>query len=115
MELPANFESPPGKELHRVFRNTCIEFRKLLKNSKDLNELKEEMEKFIGESKQMDWHVKTSAVYHKDEGKKLTDKVLNEFQRYIQDLEPYLNRADPSALIQAIKSMEQFIDNYKVT
>jgi hypothetical protein len=52
------------------------------------------MEKFIGESKQMNWHTKNTGVYHKDEGKKLADKVLSEFQRYIGDLEPYLNRAD---------------------
>ena len=114
MELPANFESPPGQELHRAFRNTCIEFRKILKASKNINELNQQMEKFIGESKQMHWHTKNTAVYHKDEGKKLTDKVLTEFKRYITDLEPYLNRADPAPLIAALKMMEQFINDYKV-
>lgn len=114
MELPANFESPPGEEPHRSFRNTCIEFRKLIKSSKDLNELQQEMQKFIGESKQMDWKVKNTGVYRKDEGKKLANKVLTEFQRYIKDLEPYLNRADPSDLLEALKLMEQFIDSYKV-
>jgi len=115
MELPANFESPPGEEPHRVFRNTCIEFRKLLKSSKNINELNQQMEKFIGESKQMHWHIKNTAIHHKDEGKKLADKVLTEFQRYMTDLEPYLNRADPSPLIEALKLMEQFINNYKVS
>ena len=115
MELPASFESPPGKEPHRSFRNTCIEFRKMHKSSKDIEMLKQEMEKFIGESKQMNWHVKNTSTYHKDEGKKLADKVLSEFQRYINDLEPYLNRADPSDVIEALKLLEQFINNYRVT
>jgi len=114
MELPANFESPPGPELHRVFRNTCIEFRKILKASKNINELNQQMEKFIGESKQMHWHTKNTAVQHKDEGKKLTDKVLTEFKRYMTDLEPYLNRADPAPVIEALKMMESFINDYKV-
>ncbi|HUD01071.1 MAG TPA: hypothetical protein VMR37_01975 [Rhabdochlamydiaceae bacterium] len=115
MERPASFESPPGEEPHRVFRNTCIECRKILKSTKDIAQLQQQMEKFIGESKQMNWHTKNTAVHHKDEGKKLADKVLTEFQRYITDLEPYLNRADPSDLIQALKLMEQFINNYRVT
>lgn len=114
MELPANFESPPGEEPHRAFRNTCIEFKKLLKTSKNIPELNQQMEKFMGESKQLHWQSKNTAVYHKDEGKKLTDKVLTEFKRYMTDLEPYLNRADPAPLIEAIKMVERFIDNYKV-
>jgi hypothetical protein len=114
MELPTNFESPPGKEPHRIFRNTCIEFIKLIKSSKDINELKQEMEKFIGESRQMNWQVKNTGVYHKDEGKKLADKIYTEFNRYIADLEPYLNRANPADLISALEMMKKFIDNYKV-
>ncbi len=114
MELPANFESPPGQELHRVFRNTCIEFRKILKDSKNINELNQQMEKFIGESRQMHWNTKNTAVQHKDEGKKLTDKILTEFKRYMTDLEPYLNRADPAPVIEALKMMEKFINDYKV-
>jgi hypothetical protein len=115
MELPASFESPPGKEPHRVFRNTCIEFVKLLKTSKNINELNQQMEMFIDESKQMHWHSKNTAIYRKDEGKKLTDKVLTEFKRYMTELEPYLNRADPAPLIAALKMLEQFINSYKVT
>lgn len=115
MELPASFESPPGEEPHRAFRNTCIEFRKRLKSSKNITELTQQMEKFIGESKQMHWHTKNTAIHHKDEGKKLADKVLSEFRRYMTDLEPYLNRADPSPVIEALKMMEQFINDYKVT
>jgi len=115
MELPANFESPPSEELHRAFRNTCIEFRKLLKTSKNIPELNQQMEKFIGESKQMHWHSKNTSVYRKDEGKKLADKILSEFKRYMTDLEPYLNRADPAPVIEALKLMEQYIHNYRVT
>ncbi|HEX2580054.1 MAG TPA: hypothetical protein VHK67_06615 [Rhabdochlamydiaceae bacterium] len=115
MELPANFESAPSEEPHRAFRNTCIEFRKLLKTSKSIPELNQQMEKFIGESKQMHWHAKNAAVYQKDEGKKLANKVLTEFKRYTTDLEPYLNRADPELVIEALKMLEQYINNYRVT
>ena len=115
MELPANFESSPGQEPHRSFRNLCIEFKKILKSSKKVSELNRVMERFIDESKQMTWHVQNTGVYHKDQGKKLTEKVLSEYQRYIKDLEPYVNRADPSAVIEALSLMEQFINNFKVT
>jgi hypothetical protein len=115
MPLPANFESPPGKELHRVFRNTCIEFKKLIHSSKTIPELEQMMQKFIDICKEMDWHKKNTGVYHKSEGAKLADKIFSEFKRYRQDLEPYLNRANPADLIQALELMEQFIDSYKVT
>lgn len=115
MELPSNFESSPAQEPHRAFRNTCIEFRKTLKSSKNLNELKLQMEKFIDESKQLNWHTKSTGVYHKDEGRKLTEKVLSEFQRYMKDLDPYLNRADPSAVIEALTLLEQYVQTFKVT
>ena len=115
MELPRNFESAPGQEPHRAFRNLCIEFKKILKSSKKVAELNRVMEKFIDEGKQMNWHAKTTGVYHKDEGKKLTEKVLSEYQRYVKDLEPYLNRADPSPVIEALILLEQFVSNFKVT
>jgi hypothetical protein len=115
MELPANFETPPGEELHRAFRNTCIEFKKLIKSSKDLNELKEQMQKFIEISKQMNWHVKNTGIYHKAEGEKLADKVFAEFKRYMQDLEPYLNKANPADLLKALDGMERYINDFQVT
>jgi hypothetical protein len=114
MELPANFESPPGQKPHRTFRNTCIEFKKLILNSKDINELKQEMQNFIEEAKQMDWQRKNTGVYHKDEGTKIVNKVFVEFKRYMGDLEPLLNKADPHGLLSALEAMEMFINDYKV-
>ena len=114
MELPANFESPPGQEPHRTFRNTCIEFKKLIMHSKDINELKQEMQKFIEEAKQMSWQKKNTAVYHKDEGEKIVDKIFTEFKRYMGDLEPFLNKADPHSLLNALDALEKYIKNYKV-
>lgn len=115
MSLPANFGKPPGEELHRIFRNTCIEFKKLIKSSKNIQELEQEMLKFIGECKAMDWHSKNTGVYHKDEGQKLAEKILAEFKRYKNDLEPFLNKADPTDLLNALDAMEQYVKNYKVT
>jgi hypothetical protein len=115
MPLPANFSGQPREELHRIFRNTCIEFKKLIKSSKNIPELEQEMLKFIGECKAMDWHTHNTAVYHKDEGKKLAEKILAEFKRYKNDLEPLLNKADPADLLNALDAMEQYVKNYKVT
>ncbi len=115
MSLPANFAGQPGEELHRIFRNTCIEFKKLIKSSKNIQELEQEMLKFIGECKAMDWHTNSTGVYHKDEGKKLAEKILAEFKRYKNDLEPLLNKADPTNLLNALDAMEQYVKNYKVT
>ncbi len=114
MELPANFEGPPGKELHKTFRNTCIEFKKLIKSSKDINELQQMLQQFVEEAKEMDWQHNNTGVYHKDEGKKIVDRIFAEFKRYMADVEPFLNKADPHSLLTALDAMEHFINNYKV-
>jgi hypothetical protein len=114
MELPVNFESAPGREPHKTFRNTCIEFKKLIKSTKDIGELRQEMQKFIEEAKQMNWQKKNTGVYHKQEGEKLVDKVFSEFKRYMNDLEPYLNKADPHDLLEALEVLVVYINNYQV-
>lgn len=114
MSLPANY-GMPGEELHRTFRNTCIEFKKLIKSTKNPKQLEEQLQKFIEESKAMNWHPKNTGVYHKQEGEKLVDKVYAEFKRYRDDLEPLLNKADPTDLLNALDLMEQYIKSFKVT
>lgn len=111
MSLPANFTTPPGEDPHRYFRNTCIEFKKLLKNTKDIDSLQIEMEKFIGASKQLDWKHKTTGVYHKSEGEKAAEKVWNEFKRYILVLATNPYRGNPHDLIDALSETERLVES----
>ncbi|NNM44003.1 MAG: hypothetical protein HKM07_06635 [Chlamydiae bacterium] len=115
MALPANFSGAPGEELHRYFRNVCNEFKKTIKSSKELEKLNWEMERFIDISKQMNWHQKTSAVFHKDEGAKSTTKVISEFQRYAEDLKTQQKNANPHDLLEALGEVERLIQNLKAT
>lgn len=115
MPLPSNCGHPPGEEPHRSFRNTCIIFKKTLKNSKNPEELEQLMQRFIEESKQMDWHHHNTAVYHKDEGEKLADKVCSEFERYVTALRTEASHANPADILTAIELMEQYIKSFKVT
>ncbi|HNA62515.1 MAG TPA: hypothetical protein PKW79_05520 [Rhabdochlamydiaceae bacterium] len=68
MSLPSNFGSAPGEELHRYMKNACIEFRKLLKATKDIGELREGMQKIIDTGKQMNWHQKNE--WHLPQGRR---------------------------------------------
>ena len=115
MSLPASFGSAPGEELHRYFRNACIEFKKLIKATRDIRELQDEMQKIIDVSKQMNWHTKNTGVYHKDGEAKTFDKLFAEFKRYITDLQTKPSTANPSDLVNALDLMEQFIKSYRVT
>jgi hypothetical protein len=115
MPLPTNFGHPPGEEPHRTFRNTCIVFKKTLKISKNPEELEQLMQRFIEESKQMDWHHRDTAVYHKDEGEKLADKVCTEFQRYATALQTDAAEANPADILTALDLVEQYIKSFKVT
>jgi hypothetical protein len=114
MPLPANY-GRPGEEPHRSFRNTCIAFKKSLKNSKNLDELEQLMQRFIEESKQMDWHLQPGGIYHKDEGEKLAGKVFSEFERYITALRSNASDATPADVLTTLDLMEQYIKSFKVT
>lgn len=115
MPLPTNYGHSPGEEPHRSFRNTCIAFRKILKLSKNADELEQLMGRFIEESKQMEWHRKKSDVYHKDEGEKLADKLFSEFHRYAAALRSNPEQANPHDVLTALDLMEQYIKSFKVT
>ncbi len=115
MPLPTPYEHPPGEEPHRAFRNTCIAFKKSLKSSKNADELEQLMQRFIEESKHMDWHHKNTAVYHKDEGDKLANKIFTEFERYISALRMGPDQAEPADVLTALDLMEQYIKSFKVT
>ena len=115
MSLPNNFAGAPNEELHRYFRNVCIQMKKTIKNSKDVEELQQEMDRFIDASKQMNWHTKTSGVYHKDDGEKATKKVLSEYIRYVDGLLKNAGTPNAQDLLDALSEVERLIDNLKAT
>lgn len=116
MSLPVNFSSLPGEGPRRDFRNLCIQFKKLVHSSQDVEELQRMMEQFISESRDLNWHHKTGDRYHKDEGEKATGKVFSEFKRYISALQKRNpEKANPQDLLDAISAVEQLIRSLKVT
>lgn len=114
MSLPFNFASPPHQEPHRYFRNLCIEFRKLIHSSKDLEMLEEAMGAFMNASKNMNWHHKDTGVYHKAQGEKVVAKVWTEFDRYIRALKASAE-TNPEDLLVALDDVESLIDTFKVS
>ena len=115
MSLPANFSGPPGEEPHRDFRNLCREFKKLIKNSRDVVELQLMMERFINMCRQLDWHYKSNGVYKKPIGEKATNKLFSEFKRYIQDLQTEPEQANPQDLLDALYEIEQLVRSLSVS
>jgi len=115
MSLPANFSEEPGEELHRYFRNALIEFKKVVKYSKDIDQLQIEMERFLNASKELNWHHKNPQAYSKDKAEKATGKVWTEFKRYIMDLQSNPQKVSSQALIDALSNVEQMVLSMKVT
>jgi len=115
MPLPENFSGNPGEEPHRYFRNALIEFKKVVKSSKDIDQLQIEMERFLNASKQLDWHHKNPQAYRKDEAEKATGKVWTEFKRYIMSLQSNPHKIGPQDLIDAITTVEKMVLSMKVT
>ncbi len=116
MPLPTNFSGAPGEELHRTFRNACIEFRHIIKRSNSATQLQDQMQDMIEIGKQMDWHHKNTGVYHKNEGTKAMDKLWSEFKRYIDGLttqEPHV--PNPKDVLDALSEVERLVDSLKVT
>ncbi len=116
MPLPTNFSGAPGEELHRTFRNACIEFRHKIKNSDSPEQIQEQMQHIIEIGKQMDWHHKNTGVYHKNEGTKAMDKLWAEFKRYFEGMttkEPHV--PNPKDLLDALSEVERLCDSLKVT
>lgn len=115
MSLPSNFSGFPNEELHRDFRNLCKEVIHKIKTSKDPTELEWEMERFVNASKQMNWHHKNGAVFHKEEGDKATHKTYMEFKRYIQNLKGNKEKASAQDLLLAFAEVERLVQNFKTT
>jgi len=115
MPLPANFSGMPTAELHRYFRNSLIEFKKVVKSSTNIDQLQDEMERFLNASKELDWHHKNPQAYRKDEAVKATDKVWAEFKRYVMGLQSNPHKVSPQDLIDALSIVEQMVLSMKVT
>jgi hypothetical protein len=115
MALPDNFAKDPTEGPNRYFRNVCIQFRKTVVSSKDYPSLEPEIENFINASKEMDWHVKNSDVYHKDQGEKAVQKVLRECDRYYKTLIADPSSATSQDLLDALEEVERLIHNLKAT
>lgn len=113
MTLPANFASCPQEELHHHCRNVAVEFKKTIKSSKDVPELQMALDRYLNVIKHLDWHEKTSGIYHKNENEKATNKLTKEFNRYATDLESNQKQANPQSLLDAITEMEKVIQSLK--
>jgi hypothetical protein len=114
MSLPPSFSGMPMREQYRYFRNVCIDFRKAIKSTEDPEVLSEQLDRFIGASRSVPWPHEHSEIYHKDKAEQATQKVVNEFRRYLADLEGNSETANPEDLLTALSNVEDMIDSLKV-
>jgi hypothetical protein len=113
MSLPS-FSGLPAEEQHRYYRNLCIDLKKTIKSTKDIEILQEKMQSFVNASHEVEWPHHTTSVYHKDEAEKAVQKVVSEFRRYVQDLKQNSEQAQPEDLITSITLVESLLERLKV-
>jgi hypothetical protein len=111
--LKPSFSGYPEETLIRRFRNSLLQFKKTIQSSKDIAELKSEMDQFISINHQVVWPHHTSGVYRKDDAEKAVDKVLTEYQRYIKALQLHKPHTSYQDLLDAILIVESMIDQLK--
>lgn len=111
MSLPANFASCPQEELHHHCRNVALELKKTIKSSKDISELKMALERYLNVVRHLDWHQKSTGVYHKDGSEKATNKLVREFNRYTADLESNQKQVNSQVVLDAVTEIEQLIQS----
>jgi len=63
----------------------------------------------------MNWHVKTSGVFRKDEGEKAVQKVLTECDRYYKALISDDFSATSQDLLNALQEVERLIETFKAS
>lgn len=112
--LPSSFSMPPGQDPHKYFHNLLIEFKKLLKRSKEIAALQIEMEKLLNASKDMSWKSHRDKTFKKEIGEKACAKVWSEFKRYLAALEKKLPSTNYQDLIDAIEDLETLLENFEV-
>jgi hypothetical protein len=111
-DLPSSFSMPPGQESHKYFRNLLIEFKKLLKKSKDIDALQWEMDRILDASKELTWKIDRNKIIKQETGEKAVSKVWHEFKRYLQDLEKSSSKANYQDLFDAIEEIELMLNNF---
>lgn len=114
MSLPANFSGMPQEQLHHHFRNVCLEFKKTVKSTKEINVLDEQLERFINVCKHMNWPQKNTDVYRKNGIEKAANRVITEYRRYIQALQSD-EHAINQDLLEAISEVEGYFHSLKAT
>ena len=115
MTLPPSFSGLPDEEQHHYYRNVCLEFKKTIKSSKDVEQLQRQIDRFLNASKQVQWPPhEPSSIYRKDEVEKAVQKVANAFRRYIQELESDATRANPQDLLDTLSMVETMVGKLKV-
>ena len=113
--LPPSFSMPPGQNPHSYYRNLCIEFKKILNETKDILILQKEMNKLLSASKEMNWKEEKLEIWKKNDGKKAIDKVWYEFKRYIHDLQTSKEKANTQDLLDAIEEIQRQVSNLDIT
>ena len=103
----------PDEELFRRYRNILLQLKKTIQTSKNIDELKMQMEHFINANRHVTWPHHTSAVYHKDEAEKAVGKVVTEYQRYIKGLENDDPDANYQDLLDALLIVESMLGRLK--
>lgn len=85
--LTPRYPGYPEPSHMRHLRNALIDLKKTLSSSQDLEEISLKMEHFLNASRRVTWPHETSGLFHKDAAEKAMQKVIGEFQRYVEDLE----------------------------
>jgi hypothetical protein len=113
-KLPSNFTMQPGQDPHSYFRNLCIEFKKLIKESDDVNLLQNEMETLINASKDMKWNEDHKKPLKQEAGEKAISKLCNEFRRYVDNLRKSSSKANYQDLLAAFSEIERMLNNFDI-
>jgi len=113
--IPCNFSRPTGQELHHYFRNLCLEFKKTLHNTKDVETLQVEMDKIINACKDLKWKEPKHDIWKKTEGEKAILKLFAEFKRYIKDLRCEPEKVSSQYVLTALDEIIKLIESQKVT
>ncbi len=98
MSLPANFSTNFGEEADTYFRHVCVEFKRIVKETKNIDDLQEVMERFIGASKQ-----------NKEAIQQALSKVWSAFKKYVYALMENAEEANAGYLLGALTEAEALI------
>jgi len=113
-DIPTSFASSPHQDPHKYFQNLCIEFEKLLHESKDCDQLEFEMARLINASKDMIWSHKASETYRKEDGEKACKKVWYEFSRYVAALKNSSTNTNCQDILDSIDELKRLLKKNEI-